>query len=309
MTVENLDEMKNLEDRIKYSYDKIWFHKLNEKKVEKIVGFWFEKPRIKACLIGGIRENCLLFPYSSPFAMIETLKECKNEELESFIEEIDIFACKNEITQVKVKLPPMIYDEPNITKCLGAFLRDNYQVCELELNFQIEVEDEEHYKNRLHRNGRKNLNHALEQNFCLHYCFTENEKYTAYEIIRVNRQSKNYYLSMTWDEVKNTIRYMEHDFFILTLNGKNIASAIVFKVTDDIWQVVYWGELPGQDDARPMNYLPYALCRFYKEKGIRVLDIGPSMLNGKPNYGLCDFKESIGCTVSSKFVLRKEFIL
>lgn len=307
MIIENLDEMESLEDRIKYSYDKIWFHKLNGNKAEKVVGFWFDKPKIKACLIGGIKENRLLFPYSSPFSMIETLKECKNEEFEAFIEEIDRFASENKIEQVEIKLPPMFYDAPNITKCLGAFLRDKYRVYELELNFQIEIEDEEHYISRLHRNGRKNLNHALGKQYKLEYCRTEEEKRAAYEIIRENRASKNYYLSMSWEDVKNTIQHIEHDFFILSLDGENIASAIVFKVTDDIWQVVYWGELLGREDARPMNYLPYALCKFYFGKGIKFLDIGSSMIAGKPNYGLCDYKESIGCTVSSKFILRKEF--
>lgn len=307
MVVENLDEMSSLEDRIQYSYNKVWFHQLNSHKVERIIGFWFDKPKIKACLIGGIREERLMFPYSSPFSMIETFKECRNEDFESFVEEIDTFSFENHIKQVEIKLPPMIYDAPNITKCMGAFLRKGYQVYDLELNFQIEIQDEASYKSRLHRNGKKNLNHALKQNFVLHHCQTEDEEAVSYQIIEENRKNKGYYLSMSWDEVKSTMQHVEHDCFILTLDGEGIASAIVFRVTEEIWQVIYWGELLGQDDSRPMNFLPYALRAFYEKKGIKVLDIGPSMLNGKPNYGLCDYKESIGCTVSSKFVLRKEF--
>ena len=32
-----------------------------------------------------------------------------------------------------------------------------------------------------------------------------------------------------------------------------------------------------------------------------ILDIGPSTENGIPNYGLCEFKESIGCSVTMKY--------
>lgn len=308
MVVDNLDEMKRFEDRIKYSFNKIWFHRLNASKVDEIVAFWFGAPKEKACFIGGVRGDRLLFPYSSPFSMIEIFKHCKNEEFESFVDEIDLYCTEHAIKENHIVFPPMIYDETNITKCISAFLRKNYDVCEMGLNFHIEIDSKDGYLNRLHNNARGKLNQALTQDFNLSICETYEEKREAYEIIAENRKSKNYYLSMSWDEVESTIAKMEHDFFILSLNGKSIASAVVFKVTKDVRQMVYWGDIPGYADARPMNYLPYALHEFYRDKGdTRILDIGPSMLEGKPNYSLCDYKESIGGSVSSKFILRKEY--
>lgn len=307
MVVYNIEELEIFENRIEYSFDKIWFHKLNKNKIDKTVGFWFDAPKTKACIIGGIRDDRLLFPYSSPFSMIETFKDCKNEELESYVDEINKFCMDENIKDTYFVLPPMIYNETNVSKWLGALLRGGYEVFEAGLNFQIEIGDENDYLNRLHKNGRKNLNNALNYNYELHQCMTLDEKKTAYEIIKENRQSKNYYLSMTWEEISNTISHLEHEFHILTIDGENIASAIIFRVTENIWQVIYWGERPGRDEARPMNYLPYALHNYYTKKGIKILDIGPSMHDGKPNYGLCDYKESIGCSVSTKFILRREF--
>lgn len=308
MVVDNLDELERFEDRIKYNFNKIWFHRLNENKVEKIVGFWYGAPKEKACLIGGIREKRLLFPYSSPFAMIETFKQCKNEDFECIVGEIDSYCVENDIKDTYVVFPPMIYDETNITKCVSAFLREKYEVYEMGLNFQIETGSENEYLERLQRNGRKSLNQAFGRNFELSHCESYEEKEEAYRIIAINRKSKGYYLSMTWDEVNKTIQKMEHDFFLLKLDGRSVAAAIIFRVTDDIFQVVYWGEIPGVDDARPMNYLPYAIHRYYSEmQEVRIIDIGPSMLNGKPNYSLCSYKESIGCSVSGKYILRKEY--
>lgn len=39
---------------------------------------------------------------------------------------------------------------------------------------------------------------------------------------------------------------------------------------------------------------------------LKYLDIGPSTENSIPNYGLCDFKESIGCRRSLKYTMVKE---
>ena len=34
--------------------------------------------------------------------------------------------------------------------------------------------------------------------------------------------------------------------------------------------------------------------------------IGPSTESSIPNYGLCEFKESIGCEINQKFTFSKE---
>ena len=46
----------------------------------------------------------------------------------------------------------------------------------------------------------------------------------------------------------------------------------------------------------------------YKEKGISLIDIGTSTVDGVPNFGLCDFKESIGCNCSPKINFVKEIV-
>ncbi len=309
MIVQELDELMGIDSLMTYSYNRVWFHKLNAHKVNKVLAFWFGAPKQKGCFIGGVEDNILKFPYSAPFAMVETFKECSNKDFEDFAKEVDVYSSTLGMNKVEIKLPPMFYDEANITKWLGALLRNGFKIHELELDYYIIIEDDCSYRNKLHKNGRKNLNHALQKNYQLFHCETELEKEAAYRIIESNRRDKNYYLSMSWEEVQSTYQNLEHDFFILRLDGEKIASAIVFNVIEDIWQVIYWGNLSGTDNDRPMNYLAYALQNYYRNRGIKILDIGPSMLNGKPNYGLCDFKESIGCAVSSKFCLEKHYKL
>jgi len=43
---------------------------------------------------------------------------------------------------------------------------------------------------------------------------------------------------------------------------------------------------------------------YYNNLNIKIIDVGPSSIFSVPDYGLCDFKESLGCHVS----LKKTFI-
>ena len=88
-------------------------------------------------------------------------------------------------------------------------------------------------------------------------------------------------------------------------DGNDIAAAQVFHVCEGIVQVIYWGDVPGYSVLKPINYLAYELINFYGERGFQYIDIGPSSEKGRPNYGLCDFKSSIGCDLNAKFSFKK----
>ena len=120
-------------------------------------------------------------------------------------------------------------------------------------------------------------------------------------MIRINRESKGYPLRMSLQNVLNTIEVIKADFFILTHNAKDVAAAQVFHVAADVVQVIYWGDVPGYTELRAMNYLAYKVFEYYAASKIKLIDIGPSSENGIPNYGLCEFKENIGCSVSLKY--------
>ena len=177
------------------------------------------------------------------------------------------------------------------------------------MNFAINLKTLrlEDYEKVLPANGRKNLVGALNENFRLTKCDTLQDKELAYKIIAQNRAARGKPLRMTWEQVKETIKIVPHDFFIVFNDATPVASAIVFHVTEEIVQVIYWGNIPDKLSAKSMNYLAYKLTAHYHERGMTYLDIGPSTENGVPNYGLCNFKQSIGCEIGSKFVMEKCF--
>ena len=58
-----------------------------------------------------------------------------------------------------------------------------------------------------------------------------------------------------------------------------------------------------------MNFLSFHVFQYYKNQGIEIVDIGPSTENSIPNYGLCEFKESIGCDILIKTEFYKKLAI
>ena len=146
-----------------------------------------------------------------------------------------------------------------------------------------------------------NLKIAFSNNLIFKQCTSYEEKKLAYNIISLNRKSRGFPLRMSWVHIENTIKLIPADFFLL-LNADQhiIASSIVFNVSQGIVQIIYWGDNPQFSALKTMNFLAYKIFEFYKQQNYIVIDIGPSTENSVPNYGLCDFKESIGCDISLK---------
>lgn len=142
----------------------------------------------------------------------------------------------------------------------------------------------------------------------LHFklCTNDDEKGLVYEIICKNRQSHGYPLRMSWQQVFDTTRIIKSDFFIVHDKLENpIASAIVFHIAKNIVQVIYWGDIHEYSNLKTMNFLSFSVFEHYKKQGILTVDLGPSTENSAPNYGLAEFKESIGCMINPKYTFTK----
>ena len=192
---------------------------------------------------------------------------------------------------------------------MNVLLRQGYELVSCELNFALNLKTLrlEDYVRNLSVKSRNMLSTALNENFQFIKCESLSDKEMVYKVVAQNHESRGYPLRMTWEQVKETIKIVPHDFFIVFNDATPVASAIVFHVTEEIVQVIYWGNIPDKLSAKSMNYLAYKLTAHYHERGMTYLDIGPSTENGVPNYGLCNFKQSIGCEIGSKFVMEKCF--
>lgn len=282
------------------------FLELNRDKVEKVRYFLGRDKKNRLAFAVGETENEWKAPYSAPFAMVVELQKITPIEYYwEFIALLNEAAVKAGICKITILLPPDIYGAGNNSKIINALLGSNYIVEYEEVNYALNLKEIklDLYKDMLQSNARRNLKISLNSNLLLVKCTNLEEKKAAYEVIQKNHEEKGYPLRMSWKQVEETLDIVNHDVFLVKKNSEVLASAIIFHVKNNIVQIIYWGNMPGVEMYKPMNFLAYKLIEYYKEQNVAIIDIGPSSENGLPNYGLCSFKESIGCEVSSKYRL------
>ncbi len=282
-------------------FNSVGFSTLNEDKCDELrcLEFKDHKPRMGITL--GLRGSLLCSPFSAPFggfvfANPDTPLEMVDKAVKSLIRYADLHRLSLRIT-----LPPAFYHPQLINKQIFCLTANGFRQIYNDVNFHFDLTSFEDYTTILWRNARKNLQRARREPFVFKKAQSQEEIIAAYNTIQQNRKAKGYPLKMSLQQVLDTINVIPADFFNLSINGANVAAAQVFHVADGIVQVIYWGDAPGFENYRPMNYLAAKVVEYYKKAGIRIVDVGPSSQFGVPSIGLCNFKESIGCKVESKF--------
>jgi hypothetical protein len=287
------------------------FSEINKNKVDKLFYLLFKNDKNKYYfgLTGGIKENSFQTPFSSPFGgFVPLRKDVSIKIVEEVVSAITIWCDEKGFKTVSFTLPPNIYYQTFISKQVNSLFRLGYTINNLELNHSFDLHNfGAEYIQKISRSARRNIIKARSNRLTFKKCVTIDEQYLAYEVIENNRKMRGFPLRMSWNDIKITSKIIQSVYFLVfNPEGIPIASAILFHVASEIVQIIYWGDLPEYSEMRTMNYLSLKIFEYYKTLKVRLIDIGPSSENSVPNYGLCDFKESIGCDVSIKYSLMKD---
>lgn len=283
-------------------FNTVAFAQLNSDKVDRVHYLSFNDPKPCFGIVLGESNGMLRSPFSAPFGGFLENGTHRLERLEKAVDMLVDYA-KERSLKLLITLPPLLYDETKISKWVSVMTR-KMQLSYINLNYHLDISRMPYYRSVIDRSARNHLNQALRQNYCLHKLNSANRDDVArvYNVICCNHKERGFPLRMTFEQVWQTVsNVISADFFVLEYEGVDVAAAQIFHVADGIAQVVYWGDIRQYAKLRPMNYLAYSLLRYYYDQGLRVLDIGPSTENGMPNYGLCEFKENIGCSVTMKY--------
>jgi hypothetical protein len=290
-------------------FNSVRFNSINSLKCESVKYILFIERVPRLGIVCGIRDNTLQSPFSAPYGGFSAVKpQTRLRYYAEAAECLNEYASTAGFNSIGITLPPYFYDEAHIAKQISGLNLSGYQNSWVDIDLLLDLrEPNPDYENILSHEGRKNLNKARRNELYLH----QGQNYTglekAYEIIQRNRLEKGRPLRMDIHELLKTASVVPIDWFLISKGNDWIASAIVMHINQSIVQVVYWGAIREFEEYRPINYLAYQLYQFYVTQGLRYIDVGPSSEKGFPDYGLVDFKESLGCRISIKHRLDKAF--
>lgn len=258
--------------------------------------------KVRGGIILGRRGDTLHTPFSAPFGGLVTNRSQRFEAVDDMWREILDYAA-GEGMRLRVTLPPTVYDSDMTVKSINSLQRLGLDAT-LDVSYHLDLQRGE-FHTGISRSCRKLLNQSISND--LHVRMLEFADYNitrVYNIIKTNHLSKNRPIWMSLEDVIYTAALVKAEFFLIEHDGHDIAGAMIYPVSDGIMQVVYWGDMPGYGELRPMNLLAYHIYEHYRAAGIRLLDLGPATEDGVPNYGLCVFKESLGAVPTLKYTFR-----
>lgn len=286
------DEFMRLFPAPSTAFGSAQFNILNAAKAEEIrfIAGYDAACRPLMGLIAGLRGGVWRSPFSAPMAALSWNRDLSLATIAGFFNHVREFLHPQPL---RVVMPPTFIAPDMLAKINGTIINMSTDVT-VDFNYHYDLSRTADIEAYMKRNARKNLHRAQKENFIFGQASIER----AYEVIRANRTSKGYYLAMTADEVEATSRVIDIDAFVMTHADNDIAAAIVYRIAPGVAHVVYWGDTPGFEALRPMNILPCHIFKFYSDLGFSTVNIGTSSTDGIPNHGLCDFKESLGCTTS-----------
>ena len=252
-------------------------------------------------IILGEKKGELYSPFSAPFGGFFLQKK------EPALEAIEA-ACKklNEWLKNKkchITFPPLFYGESFISKCISSMLRNGFKTDYIDLNYYFDLTEpikmQQSAKNKWNAAVRNNLRFAVANDNDIE------SKKIAYKIIIDNRNERGYPPHLSLDELCETAKAAKArlDCFLVYADDEPIAAAFVFTVEPKRALAVLWGDNREKTLLRPMNFLAISMAEHYKSQDYLTLDMTTSTKEGIPNYGLCFFKERLGCKITLKYTL------
>ncbi len=299
--------IKNLHTNEVLFFDTQDFQEYHSKSADEVIclGFIKEDKLIGFCYLGlrtNNDRNLLLMPYSAPFS--DFYFATKTDDVDKMLSIRGLKYIANDYdADLKITLPPAIYDD-NLPLNMGILLDESISLHYSHVNTYYDLKTissmEEFVAEKSH-SFRKNLARATKSDLTLKVN-EEDFLNRAYKVIEQNRKQKNYPLAMGYEQIVDisTMTQAKTDSFVVGDKDNDMAAAIVFRINAKAVQVIYWGALDEYAKLRPMEYLACEIVRYYKDKGFEFVDIGPSTVDEKINYGLLKFKKNIGSITNFK---------
>lgn len=263
--------------------------------------------RLVGSFAGVVTGDTFWSGFSAPFCGPDLVRERETPRLVQGLVDHTLHELRARgIERVRVKARPGSYSASEIY-VVHALMHRGIGIVSSELSYGIDVSpfaDGAAYRASLKAPARRALRHADTEPYEYRLAEDEHEFAVGYELIAANRARRGYPLRLSLDyllalraDFGDRIR-----FFVLHHGDDPVAAALLYRLRPDIELVEYWGD--HHDLGRsPMNRLAEEVCTRAIEEGVRLVDLGISSVDGEPNDGLIQFKQSIGATAELRLDL------
>ncbi len=289
-------------------FNSVAFFKFHKKEAK---GFYFQlidkETKKSLCAAHFTEKEPGLFasPFRGTYGGIDT-KEHDVTLLDVFLEDISAKLKKEGAERMQLALAPFAHDQDRSALLFNVLLRHGFAIVKQDINYDLTV-DAVPLIDKMERNNQKRVRKCEREHCIFEHCDSEKEYAAVYDVIKKNRESKGYPVTMSLEDMLEMKKLFPDvwQFFCTKLEGKMIAASVCIRINTNVLYVFYWGDLPEMHAYSPVAFHADNLYRYCQKEKIGILDIGTSTDNCIPNLGLMNFKERLGCKTSLKLVLAK----
>lgn len=303
------DNFKKIFNQSDFIYNTVDFNIINNEKCDQLDFLLIHDNKRQIGLIGGHQDGVLKSPFSAPFSCFSVNNNnMRFEYISKALQLLDEYALSQELREINFVLPPYFYDE-NLISRIALCLNDNGYSSGMSVNHHLYTADLKKYDNgEIGKDIRYKVRTAIKHDLVFKLADNEEELSLAFEVIEINKKSKNRLLSMTFEQVQEMRKIIGIDFLLIYKDEKPLASAVIYNHNPVISQVIYWGALPDTSQYYPMNFLVYNILKYYAGRNTSIVDLGISMIGDELHTSLINFKDSIGAKASVKLSFSKNLL-
>jgi Acetyltransferase (GNAT) domain len=242
--------------------------------------------------------------YQATFGSVDFDDNVDTDAAKYLIEQAVLILQRDGFKEIVIKHWPEAYG----SGFHDIFLGLGFSLANREINQHLAVGNEE-FAEIIKRNERKKLNQALSRGFTFRN-LTVDDLPLIYQHVVETRKRKNYPVSMSYENLYQTILQLPDRYFLYGLydREKLIAASVSVQVATDIIYNFYHADDFNYRSLSPLVLLIQHIYQYCQQQGVRILDLGISSADGVLNQGLYIFKENLGCEISDKntYVLNNE---
>ena len=254
----------------------------------------------KFCLV--IQENKGFSPFNAPFGSVDISKSIAPQILFDFLDFILVWAKSRGLKSLHIKNFPMCYDPYGGELLLNAYHQKGFLLENVDISQYIDINKDISFSQSAKLKIIKCVKAGFLFEKMIGYSIEE-----IYTLIKRNRQKKGYPITITLEKLTEQVnnspdRYL---FFSVKDGTKLISVSICVVVNKDIIYDFAHAHSENYNKFSPVIYLIDGICKYCKEKGVKILDLGLSTSNSEVNRGLYDFKSRLGTRPSIKLSFTK----
>jgi hypothetical protein len=251
-----------------------------------------------------ISDGVALSPVKATFGSIEFSEEIPSKVIFQFIEFLEKQLRLKGVTKVTIKNPPQAYSLGQQNLLTVFLLNLGYTIALAEIDTVLSVSLP--FDEVLDRWEKRKLKQAHEASLELKRV-DANRLEEVYSFILSCRSQKGYSLSMTFDQIQQTLNHFPDRFLLMGIYKDDtlVAASISILVRSNVLYNFYSDHDKAFDQLSPVVLLTEGLYNYAATHKIALLDLGTSALEGKPNFGLLDFKSRLGGSPTPKFTFEK----